>query len=327
VAFTEAQLLLLAEQHQRQLLTIRDRTVTVARRLWQALAVDPSDAALGRWLQAAVPLLESAMQTTAAASLNYVPTYVAAAKGAAPAPSELAVSDFLRPRGVDIADVLERPFVTMRTALADGATLDRAREIAGARASQFAATDPMLSARAASSEAMQITRDVVGYRRVPDSGACSFCRLAATQRYRDGDLMPMHTSCGCSVAPIVGDRDPGQIIDRENLRQLKADGVIDEISLRRYISSTGDVVDSYEAKAREWRERARMADSGADETKYTKRADEWQRKARQRAADVEQARRRLKALQAGRLDRLTAVHEHGELGPVLYPADVEFTAV
>jgi hypothetical protein len=327
VAFTEQQLLTLARQHQAQLLTIRDRTVTVARRLWSVLAIDPTDAALDGWMQAALPLVESAMRTTTAASLNYVPTYVAAAQGVAPVPSTLDVAEFLRPRGVDMADVLRRPFVTMRTALADGASLARARELGEQRATQIAATDPMLSARAASSESMRLEPRVVGFRRVPDAGACSFCRLAATQRYRDVDLMPMHVSCGCSVAPIIGDKDPGQIIDRENLRQLKADGVIDEISLRRYISSTNDVVDSYEAKAREWRERARDAEQQTDETKYAKRADEWQRKARQRAADVDQARQRLKALQAGRPDKLTAVHTHGELGPVLYPAGVEFTTV
>ncbi|CAB4136892.1 hypothetical protein UFOVP314_31 [uncultured Caudovirales phage] len=325
MALTEQQLVALARRHQDQLLSVRDRAVTVIDRLWERIATNPSQDALGRWLDAAVPVVQSASETAATASLAYVPTYVAGA-GETPRGAELAVTQFLRPRGVDLADVLTRPFVTMRTALANGDTMDRARQIAGARARQIAATDPLLAARAASSAAMRSDPSIVGYRRVPDAGACAFCRLAATQRYRDGDLMAMHSSCGCTVAPIIGDRDPGQIIDRDALRSLKADGVIDEISLRRYISSTNDVVASYEAKAREWRERARLADSQADETRYAKRADDWAAKARGRAADVEQARARLRAVQSGRLDRLTAVHEHGELGPVLYPAGVEFTA-
>lgn len=637
MALTEQQLVALARRHQDQLLSVRDRAVTVIDRLWARLATNPSQDALGRWLDAAIPVVQSASEMAATASLAYVPTYVAGA-GETPRGAELAVSQFLRPRGVDLADVLTRPFVTMRTALANGDTMERARQIAGARARQIAATDPLLAARAASSAAMRSDPSIVGYRRVPDAGACAFCRLAATQRYRDSDLMAMHSSCvvagttvqgpkslhgtrrwyagpgvvvgttsgdlltitpnhpvltssgwipagllkegddvvrrpitdgvvrgvpgehdvvsriedvvgalamqrlvavplsaedfhgdgpnghvgveaadrllwswfnstlpqesgelllarrtevasilagaggahallgggnpppgrcvscggplsaiggvqsehlgasdigrwadgdlgfvqvpphhgatdseslryrenglsaliagdhpfevdsttprfdptttefgddrrvlhtdrgrhlaerlagqveldrvvlvrridlathvynlhttegwysangiivsncGCTVAPIIGDRDPGQIIDRDALRSLKADGVIDEISLRRYISSTNDVVASYEAKAREWRERARLADSQADETRYAKRADDWAAKARKRAADVEQARARLRAVQAGRLDRLTAVHEHGELGPVLYPAGVEFTA-
>lgn len=326
-AATEAQLLVLARRHQQQLLTIRERTTVAIGRLWATFALDPSDSTLAGWLAASVPVVESAMQATAQASLAYVPSYVAAATDTAPVRSTLDVADFLRPRGVDTADVLRRPFVTMRTALANGESLTRAREIAGARATQIASTDPMLSARAASSEAMRLEPKVVGFRRVPDSRACAFCRLAATQRYRDVDLMPMHSSCGCSVAPIIGDKDPGQVIEREQLRQLKADGVIDEISLRRYISSTDEVVAEYEAKAKHWREQARTTTDQAAETRYAKRADEWQRKARERAADVEQARARLKAIRSGRLDRLTAVHEHGELGPVLYPAGVEFTAV
>lgn len=326
MALTEQQLVVLARRHQDRLLAVRDRTRESLARIWSQVVTGPNDEALARWISSAVPILDSAIQTSAAQSIAYVSSYTTAATDEPAEPTDLVAAAFARPRGLDLADVLTRPFVTFRAELGRDTPYMEARARGGNRAAQIGATDPMLAARAASTEAMRLQPRVVGYRRVPDGGACSFCLLAATQRYRDGDLMPMHPSCGCTVAPIVGTRDPGQIIDRAALRQLKADGVIDEISLRRYISSTNDVVASYEAKAREWRERARLADSQADETRYAKRADDWAAKARRRAADVEQARARLRAVQAGRLDRLTAVHEHGELGPVLYPAGVEFTA-
>jgi hypothetical protein len=327
-AATVDQLLRLARAHQDQLLAVRDRTTSTLSRLWDSIATNPSDFADDQWLAAAVPTLNASMQAAAGATLTYVSAYTSAATETAPVPARFAAEEFTRPRGsaVVLEELLRRPFVTMRTALANGQPMARARELGGQRAAQIGATDPMLASRAAGSAAMKAEPRIVGYRRVPDGGACAFCRLAATQRYRDSDLMAMHSSCGCSVAPIVGDRDPGQIIDRQALASLKADGVIDEISLRRYISSTDDVVSSYQANADKWRREARDTDDQAAETRYSKRADDWARKAEQRALDVDAARKKLKAIQQGRLDKLTAVHDHGELGPVLYPAGVKFSA-
>ncbi|CAB4604732.1 MAG: hypothetical protein F2534_23570 [Actinobacteria bacterium] len=326
-AATEPQLLRLAQAHQDQLLAIRDRSAAVLARLWSSVVTNPSEFTAGQWLAASIPVLDASMQAAAASTLAYVSAYTAAATETAPTPARFTADEFTRPRGgVALEELLRRPIVTLRSALAKGEPFDRASQLGSQRAAQIGATDPMLASRAAGSAAMKAEPRIVGYRRVPDGGACAFCRLAATQRYRDSDLMAMHSSCGCSVAPIVGDRDPGQIIDRQALASLKADGVIDEISLRRYISSTDDVVASYQANADKWRREARDTDDQAAETRYSKRADDWARKAEQRALDVDAARKKLKAIQQGRLDKLTAVHDHGELGPVLYPAGVKFSA-
>jgi hypothetical protein len=322
----DQQLLLLARRHQDQLLAIRDRTRLTLERLWAVHGTNPSDYQLERWLAAAVPVLETSTSTAAAAAIAYVSSYTIAAAGQAER-NTLTASAFTSPRGVAAVEVLTRPFVTLRTALSQGRPMPVARELAGQRAAQIGATDPMLAARSAGSAAMKAEPRIVGYRRVPDSGACSFCRLAATQRYTDSDLMPIHPGCGCTVAPIIGTKDPGQIIDREQLKQLKADGVIDEVSLRRKISSTEDVAQAYEAKAKKWREEARTTPDQEAETRYAKRADSWKAKAVARRAEVDDARLKLKALQSGRLDKLTTVHDHGELGPTLYPAGTQFTTV
>lgn len=44
---------------------------------------------------------------------------------------------------------------------------------------------------------------IVGYERVPDGDACKLCNLAAGQRYRKPNLMPIHNRCGCGVRPLV----------------------------------------------------------------------------------------------------------------------------
>lgn len=190
--------------------------------MWDRIVTGPDDAVMERWLSAAVPVVSAAQLANAGASIAYIDTYVAAATGVRSQRARLVASDFLAPRGVDLAEVLARPVVELRTGLANGDRFVSAVDAGRRRAEQFARTEPMLSARAASSEAMKIESRIVGFRRVPDAGACKFCLLASTQRYHDGDLMPIHPNCGCSVAPIIGDRDPGRVLDRGLVDQLMA---------------------------------------------------------------------------------------------------------
>ena len=69
MALTEQQLVALARRHQDQLLSVRDRAVTVIDRLWDRLATNPSQDALGRWLDATIPVVQSASEMAATASL------------------------------------------------------------------------------------------------------------------------------------------------------------------------------------------------------------------------------------------------------------------
>jgi len=214
------QLVRIARAHQEQLLLIRDRTRLALSSLWTHIVTDPTTATADRWVSMAVPVVESAQSVAAAAALSYMTAYSAAATGNAPKPTDLAIADFINPRGTPLADVLQRPIVAMRTALSQDKPLVDALVTGGDRAAQIGATDPMLSARAASSAAMKADPHIVGYRRVPDGDACKFCVLVSTQRYHDDDLMAIHVNCGCTVAPIIGHHDPGRVLDRGLVDQL-----------------------------------------------------------------------------------------------------------
>lgn len=67
-------------------------------------------------------------------------------------------------------------------------------------------------------------RRVIGYRRVLTGRSCVFCAAAATKVYRRGDLMPLHAHCDCGVAPIYGTGDPGKVVNRGVLLELKKRG-------------------------------------------------------------------------------------------------------
>jgi hypothetical protein len=264
---TDRQLVLIAQAHQRQLLTIREAAAATVGRLWDRFMTGPEDRAANQFVTAASATLASAQPAAVLAALNFVATYTSAATDTPPpaAVTELDPAPFLRPRGADIAtsDVLRRSVIQFRSDLGNGAPFIQAKDSARARVVQTARTEPMLSARAATSEAMKTEPRIVGYRRVPDAGACTFCLLISTRRYRDSELSPVHPGCGCTVAPIIADRDPGEVLDTGLVSQL--------MSADPALGRRGD--------------------------------------ARGRARDVS-----------------ATIHEHGELGPTVYPSGVEFTA-
>lgn len=76
--------------------------------------------------------------------------------------------------------------------------------------------------RSASQEAFSQT-NIVGYRRVLTGLSCGRCAAASTKRYHKADLLPIHAHCDCSIAPIVGDSDPGAVINSELLGRLKGE--------------------------------------------------------------------------------------------------------
>lgn len=169
--------------------------------------------------------------------------------------------------GTEPLAVYARPVITARTALAAGKTWAQAMAEARARAVSAAETDVMLAQRATMDAWVEAER-VAGYRRVLTGRSCMYCATASTQRYRRGELMPLHSHCDCGVAPILGSHDPGHVVNRRLLRQLKQAGG------SSYWKSSGYV--------------AEHADGGF-------------------VVDV-----------AGKHQQLeVAVHQHGELGPVL----------
>jgi hypothetical protein len=213
----------LARAHQEQLLFIRSAAVAAVAALWDRLVTGPEDAVLERWVPLATSAVQGAQTTASAAAIGYVSHSVRIA-GATPEPTppEVTPSAFAEPRGVPTATVLARSIIQVRRSLGDGKLFMDAMSEGRSRAVQTAATEPVLSARAANQAAMRAQPRIVGYRRVPDDGACKFCLLASTRRYTVADLMPIHPGCGCTVAPIIGTNDPGEVLDRGLVDQLMA---------------------------------------------------------------------------------------------------------
>lgn len=106
-------------------------------------------------------------------------------------------------RGVAAAEVYARPFVTVRTKLANGLDLAAAVSAGAARVTDLTVTDMQL-AKTHTSQATFQRAGVTRYIRVVSAdNTCALCYVASTQTYSTDDLMPIHPGCNCGtdVAP------------------------------------------------------------------------------------------------------------------------------
>ncbi len=314
---SDEELLQLARRHQDRVIGVAREAARQVGTAWDHFG-GLDDAAMRSFVDAATPVVQAARGETAALTDAYLAGAVEVD------PIGVTAADVTYRGGLEVAEVYQRPVVTARTAISRGVAYAEAIAQGRARAVQLADTDAMVAARDVANAVMRQLPGVVGYRRVPDASACEFCLVAATQRYHTNSLMPIHPGCHCGVVPIVGVRDPGRIIDREAHARLKADGAIDRVSYAKAVADGRRQVDDARSKADEWRAQAAAAgDDHAKAARYEQRAKDWDARADARAVKLEADKARLAALRAGDPSSI-AVHEHGELGPVLYPAGQRF---
>lgn len=142
--------------------------------------------------------------------------------------------------GVEPVEVYRRAIVTARTAVSKGQPYLDAMRAGRDRASATAETDVALAQRAATVQVVEQQDRIVGFRRVLTGASCALCATASTQRYRRGDLMPIHARCDCGVAPIIGDSDPGRVINRRLVNDLKKASPNGDFARDRHITVDDD---------------------------------------------------------------------------------------
>lgn len=207
----------LAARYQLTLAALADRTATQVGTTWDRVGgID--DTAQARFATAAARTVEASQRAAAQLADAYIRGYVGLQTDR-PQRSALDLATIIDLRGVPALDVYRRPTITARTALARGRDFTAAFTEARTRATTTADLDVKLAARRAADDAMAAA-DVTHWRRVPDGTACTFCLTASTQRYRVGDLMPLHTRCGCTIAPLAAGDD--RVIDKALLGRLEA---------------------------------------------------------------------------------------------------------
>lgn len=210
---------LLARRANAAVAAVRQRTTDQAQQLWSGLP-DYSDEGLAIWLDQIVPLVTASQQTISLLTDLYISAVLSDMTGQtinpAGIPPEMGSGAALR-NGVPPEVEYERPFKEIWYQLTQDKDFTNAVSIGEQRAFSMISTDLQLARTHAARYALEKSAPeagVVGYRRVLTSDrACELCQIAATQRYRVSELMPIHANCTCGVAPITGSKDPGQKID------------------------------------------------------------------------------------------------------------------
>ena len=157
------------------------------------------------WLSKVLPLILAAQRQ----SVALTEAFLARAVGRLPLGADPAEVTGAGVRaGAQPEDVYARPFVTVWTALKAGREWEDAVAAGLARATSTAATDVQLSMRGTLRAVGEADDLILGYQRVPDGNACTFCKLVSGQRYHTSQLMPIHNHCGCGVDVITGAERP-----------------------------------------------------------------------------------------------------------------------
>lgn len=199
--------------------SLRDRLITFVLDAFDSLgSYRDADAAV--FIERVLPVVLAAQQTMGQITDAYLAAMVADMLGGAAAPVGVQLDEALR--GVDPAEVYHRPFVTLYSALAAGHDYAASLGEARTRLLSITETDLQLARTHAARQSMEGSGARFFRRRLTGAKNCALCTIASTQRYRVENLMPIHPGCNCKPEPLPGNRDPGQIIDEDLLKEAHA---------------------------------------------------------------------------------------------------------
>jgi hypothetical protein len=210
----------LLRRRQKQLAALRAVTAAQLARRWMALP-DYTEDLHERWESLAKPVVAAGQGRAVAVQVAYLQRRLG---------SSLT---FDRRAILSNAKIdLTQPFAALANALTSGAALDDAIEAGRVRAEGVGQSAVQWASRAANGAATD--ERIVGWTRTLGGGACEWCQVVATQRYNSAESASFgHLRCGCGVDPIIGDRDPGQVLNEERLAELQESGAVTRTSEAR----------------------------------------------------------------------------------------------
>lgn len=195
----------LADANMAQVRRLTDFTLAAIREAWWSLGDwhDPEP-----FTRAILPVLEGAQLQTAALTDAYLSALLSEALGGPVPVLGLAATEVTELRaGTTMVEAYARPLHTVWYQQSKGMDLAQALRLGLGRAEHMATMDIQLARTHAASAILQESGAVTGYQRVlSGTENCDLCSLAAKNEYKTSELMPVHTKCDCTVAPVVEGR-------------------------------------------------------------------------------------------------------------------------
>jgi hypothetical protein len=199
--------------HDAAVLRVKTVTTDALVEAWNNLP-DHRDVNVERFAAQAAARVQAATKRTA----NLTDAFVTRVLADGVASPGIVDTSAMRP-GVTAQEEYMRPAKTLWTSLGNGSAYGVAVAEGATRLAGLIATDIQLAKTrqfAASTEGRKSASG--GFRRyVTGRENCALCLIASTQRYRRGDLMPIHPGCDCGVEPLRDGENVGQVIDPARL--------------------------------------------------------------------------------------------------------------
>jgi hypothetical protein len=197
----------LADANMAQVRALTDRTLLLVQQAWWSLSEWHSP---DEFLDKILPIITGAQVQTAALTDAYLAAVVAEALGTATGPIGLDPEQVTNLRmNTTMADAYARPFHTVWYQQSKGVDFAQALRLGLERAEHMVTLDIQLARTHASAVILQQTDGVQRYQRVlSGSENCDICSVAARHIYKTSSLMPIHTKCDCTVAPVIEGRPP-----------------------------------------------------------------------------------------------------------------------
>lgn len=190
----------LAEAHITAQQRLRRLASTAVGEVWTRLGTY-NEQDVDRFATVVVPIVAAAQQQSSVLA----DAYLARALGRPPAgirPED--VSGAAVRGGVEPREQWRRPFVTVWTALSNGAVYEQAVKNGLERATGMAATDVQLTQRATLQAVQDAAPDsFYGFQRAADAEACEYCQMIDGAYVKNADAMPLHPGCGCTLEPLT----------------------------------------------------------------------------------------------------------------------------
>jgi hypothetical protein len=123
-------------------------------------------------------------------------------------------------------EVYQRPVRQLRYLHSvEDVPLEEAAQTARERLEKQAATDLQLARTLSAQQVLYRFPEASGWRRIihPELGnVCGLCIAAADRVYQRIQRMDLHPGCKCTILPIVGEQDPGLVLNTEDLTRIYA---------------------------------------------------------------------------------------------------------
>lgn len=190
---------------------VRNRLLKAANRLWFSMGAY-RDSDIDRLVALVVPHVQAGQLQVA----NLTEAYFQAVGARA----GIDVQYVTGGRGVPADDVYRRPATAVYTALSNDKPMALAVEEGANRLGALIATDLQMAKVRQAQRSLQSAGITAFIRVLTGKENCALCVIASTQRYRTGELSPIHPGCDCSVDKLPPGFDPEQQIINNDLLEL-----------------------------------------------------------------------------------------------------------